>query len=144
MADGSFAYQAVREFHWIESLQVLQRFTSPEESDRHLYRPAQCDHTPTLGCAVQLGDHESRKRHRRCEYLRLANRVLSYCGVEHEQRSVRRPGPPLPHNPHDLLEFLAQTLIGVEPTGRIDEHGIDAPRRRRLDRIERDRGRITP
>ena len=57
---------------------------------------------------------------------------------------MRRAGPPLSHHAHDLLQLLAQTLIGVEPTGRIDEHGVDAPRRGRLDSIERDRGRITP
>src|SRR6266576_7244868 len=92
MADGSFAYQAMRKFHGVEEFQVFECFTSPKESDRHLYRAAQCDDAPTLGCAVQLRDHESRERHRCCERFRLANGVLSYRGVEHEQRFVRRAG----------------------------------------------------
>src|SRR5256885_10879825 len=40
------------------------------------------------GCAVELGQHQSRHAHRLLKLLRLGERVLSLIGVEHQQHLV--------------------------------------------------------
>src|SRR2546428_992681 len=131
----------MREQHGIKELQVVERFTGPEETDRHGDGAAQGDNATTLRRAIQLRDHEARERHRGRKHFRLPNGVLSHAGVEDEQRLMRRapPGPPLRHDAHDLLELFTQPFIGMEPACRIDEYGVHTPRRRRLEGVERDR-----
>src|SRR2546427_7624420 len=75
----------MREQHGIKELQVVERFTGPEETDRHGDGAAQGDNATTLRRAIQLRDHEARERHRGRKHFRLPNGVLSHGGVEDER-----------------------------------------------------------
>ena len=74
--------------------------------------------------------------------LRLLHRVLTDRAVEHEQRLVRRAGQPLGDHARDFLELVHQPFARVQPTRRVDDQHVDAARDRRVDRVERDGGRI--
>ena len=50
-----------------------------------------------------------------------------------------RTGTPPAYHAHHFLQLLHQVVLGMEPTGRIDQHNINSARFRRIDRIERDR-----
>jgi len=76
---------------------------------------------PPLAVAVQLGDHESRERHRRGERLRLANRVLSYRGIEHEQRL---------HAVRLFFSFPRRARSSSAPRANAHRCGADRPYRR--------------
>src|SRR6478672_9601472 len=76
----------------IERLKVVHAFADPEEPDGQVELAAKGGHGPTAGAAVELGDHDAGRAHRRREELALLYRVLAHGAVEHEQGLVWRAG----------------------------------------------------
>ena len=61
------------------------------------------------------------KRHGLVELARLVQRIHAGRGIQHEQDLVRRARQLLAHHAVQLLQFLHQIVLGVQPARGIDE-----------------------
>src|SRR5438094_10067907 len=89
----------------VEHLKIVESFAGPEEADRDAHRALERNDASALAGAVELGHDQPAERNRRGEGPRLMHRVLSYRGVEHEQRLVRRARLLLRDDAHHFLQL---------------------------------------
>src|SRR3954471_4269811 len=126
----------------IERLQVRDLLTDPDIADGDLQLVADPDDDAALRRAVELGEDESGDAQRLVELSRLRDRVLARRRVDDEQDLVRRAGMCLLERALDPLELVHQPGLGVEPSGRVAERGVDLLHLRARDGVEEDGSRI--
>ena len=78
------------------------------------------------------------------ELLGLHQSVLARRGVDDQDRLLRRLGNRLLHDAAQLGQLRHQVVLGVQPAGGIDDQHVDAPRVRRLHRVEDDGAGVGP
>ena len=92
--------------------------------------------------SVELGQHDAGDAGRVGEQLRLAQPVLAGRRVDRQQRLVRGALQLAADHAADLGELGHQIVLGVQASGRVDDHHVAALRVRAGDRLERDRARV--
>src|SRR4029077_1017285 len=112
----------------IERLKVVHAFADPEEPDGQVELAAKGGDGPAAGAAVELGDHDAGRAHRRREELALLYRVLAHGAVEHEQGLVWRAGQSPRRDADAFADLVHQALLRVQPPRGVDDDSVESAR----------------
>src|SRR2546423_13159946 len=116
--------QSAGEVTGVERPEVLECLADPDQLHRYPELSGDCQRDAALGRPVELGQHDSRHRHRLVEHARLAHPVLPGGGVDRQQRLVRGAGKLLVDDTRDLAQLGHPLVPGVPAPGGLDDHDI--------------------
>src|SRR6202051_4895058 len=88
----------------VEFAQVLNRLAESHKPHRNLEPLRHRNHHSALRRTVELGQHHSGERHRVAKTRRLAERILTRVGIEHQPRLMRRARQLTRNDARNLLE----------------------------------------
>src|SRR4029453_8946210 len=131
-----------REVLRAERLEIVHAFADADGVDGNLKALCDGDQDAAPRRAVELGDDEAGDARDLLEDLDLRERVLTRCGVEHEDDAVRRSLVDLLQDANDLGEFGHEVRLVLQAPRRVDQEHVNAFGLRALERLEGDAGGI--
>src|SRR5688572_9568121 len=116
-----------RELRRIKRLEILSLLAEADEFNWNAKIFLNRHNHPALACAIEFRDHEPGELYSFIELARLVESIHSRSRIEHEQRLMGRARNFLVHNAMQLLQFLHQIVLGMQPASSVNKQIVSLP-----------------